>query len=271
MRILFLGDVVGHGGRRAVIDFLPEFRRRHHVDFTIVNGDNAAHGFGLTGKVCEQLFEAGADAVTTGNHTWDQREILPYLEKERRLLRPFNFPQGAPGRGCGFYVLPDGRKIGVLHLQGRVYMEALDDPFRAAAQWTDSLKLGKDAQAMVIDFHADATSEKMALGQYCDGKVSLVVGSHTHIPTADAQILPFGTAYQTDAGMCGCFDSVIGMDKKEPVRRFVTGLRNEHFSPAKGEATVCGLMVDTNDATGLAERVFMIRTGGRLEESLPEG
>ncbi len=270
MRILFLGDVVGQSGRRAVVETLPDFRRRYRVDFVVVNGDNAAHGFGLTGGVVAKLFEAGADVVTTGNHTWDQREIIPYLDKERRLLRPANYPEGAPGKGCGFYVLPDGRKIGVLHVLGRVYMEALDDPFKAAAQWTEALKLGRDAQAMIVDIHADATSEKVAFGHFCDGKVSMVVGSHTHIPTADAQILPAGTAFQTDAGMCGSFDSVIGMDKAEPVRRFVTGLRSEHFSPAKGEATVCGLMADTDDATGLAKRVFMIRYGGRLQESLPD-
>lgn len=269
MRILFLGDVVGQDGRRAVLNLLPEWRRRWKVDFAVVNGDNAAHGFGLTGGICSQLFEAGADVVTTGNHTWDQKEICPYLESERRLLRPANYPEGAPGRGCGFYTLPDGRKVGVLHLQGRVYMESLDDPFRAARVWTDAVRLGRDAQAMLIDIHAEATSEKMALGQYCDGRVSLVVGSHTHIPTADAQILPGGTAYMTDAGMCGCFDSVIGMDKAEPVSRFVSGIRRERFSPAKGEPTVCGVLIETDDVTGRAVQVHMIRTGGRLQESLP--
>lgn len=269
MRILFLGDIVGQTGRLLVIQKLPELRKRYAIDFTVINADNAAHGFGLTGGICNQLYEAGADVVTTGNHTWDQREIIPFLETEKRLLRPVNYPEGTPGKGAGFYTLHDGRKIAVLHVQGRVYMEALDDPFKAVKEWTEAIKLGKDAQAMIIDVHAEATSEKMALGQFADGKVSLVVGSHTHIPTADAQILPHGTAYMTDAGMCGSFDSVIGMDKTEPVRRFVTGIRYERFSPAKGEATLCGTFVETDDATGLAKRIEMIRIGGRLQDSLP--
>lgn len=269
MRILFLGDVVGQSGRKLVVDTLPDFRRKYRVDFVIVNGDNAAHGFGLTPGICRDLFSAGADVITTGNHGWEHPDIRPLLNEEPRLVRPANFPNGAPGAGCGFYTLPDGRKVGVMHVQGRVYMEATDNPFKAVGDWTERLKLGRDAQAMVVDIHGEATSEKMALGQFCDGKVSLVVGSHTHIPTADAQILPNGTAYLTDAGMCGCFDSVIGMDKKEPVSRFVTGLRNEKFQPVKGDATVCGVLIDTNDQTGLAERIYMIRYGGRLQESLP--
>lgn len=269
MRILFLGDVVGQSGRRLVTQTLPDFRRKYNVDFAIVNGDNAAHGFGLTGGICREFFEAGADVITTGNHGWEQKEMFSVLNSENRVIRPANFPSGAPGAGAGFYSLSGGRKVAVLHLQGRVYMDAIENPFHAARQWTDTVKLGKDAHAMIIDFHAEATSEKMALGQYCDGKVSFVVGSHTHTPTADAQIFPNGTAYMTDAGMCGCFDSVIGMDKKEPISRFVTNMREEKYSPVKGDATVCGALVITNDTTGLAEKIYMIRYGGRLQESLP--
>ncbi|MBR1778508.1 MAG: TIGR00282 family metallophosphoesterase [Alphaproteobacteria bacterium] len=269
MRILFLGDVVGKSGRHLVAERLPDFRRRYYVDFTIVNGDNAAHGFGLSLSVCRELFNAGADVITSGNHGWIAKEIQPILDTENRLLRPANYPAGTPGKGAGLYRLPDGRKVGVLHVQGRVFMDAIENPFSVAKQWTDAVRLGKDAQAMIVDIHGEATSEKMALGQFLDGSVSLVVGSHTHVPTADAQILPNGTAYLTDAGMCGCFDSVIGMKKEEPVRRFVTNVAHEKYEPEKGEATLCGVMVDTNDAAGLAEKIYMIRCGGRLQESLP--
>ncbi len=269
MRILFLGDVVGKSGRRLVVETLPDFQRKYHVDFTIVNGDNAAHGFGLSQSVCRELFSAGADVITSGNHGWTPKEILPLLDTENRLLRPANYPAGTPGKGAGLYRLPDGRKVGVLHLQGRVYMDSIENPFHFAKQWTEAVKLGSDVQAIVVDVHAEATSEKMALGQYLDGSVSLVVGSHTHIPTADAQILPNGTAYLTDAGMCGCFDSVIGMNKAEPVSRFITNMAREKYSPEKGDATVCGVLIDTNDATGLAEKIYMVRYGGRLQESLP--
>lgn len=269
MRILLLGDVVGKSGRRLVAETLPDFRRRYHVDFVIVNGDNAAHGFGLSLSVCRELFAGGADVITSGNHGWISKEIQPLLETENRLLRPANYPAGTPGKGAGLYRLPDGRKVGVLHVQGRIYMDSIENPFSAAAQWAGAVKLGRDAQAMIVDVHAEATSEKMAMGQHLDGKVSLVVGTHTHIPTADAQILPNGTAYLTDAGMCGCFDSVIGMNKAEPVRRFVTNMSSEKYSPEKGDATVCGVMADTNDTTGLAEKIYMIRYGGRLQESLP--
>lgn len=269
MRILFLGDIVGQAGRRLVTDSLPAFRKRYHVDFVIADGDNAAHGFGLTNGICQDLFTAGVDVITSGNHGWVSREIRPFLDTERRLLRPANYPAGGPGKGAGLYTMDDGRKVAVLHLQGRVYMDSIDNPFHAAAAWTDSVRLGRDVQAMVIDIHAEATSEKMAMGQFCDGKVSFVVGSHTHIPTADAQVLPNGTAYLTDAGMCGCFDSVIGMDKEEPVKRFLTNIVSEKYSPAKGDAAVCGAVVDTDDKTGLASAIYMVRYGARIQESLP--
>ncbi len=269
MRILFLGDVVGKSGRRFLVETLPDFRRKYHVDFVIANGDNAAHGFGLSPSVCHELFGAGVDVITSGNHGWVAKEIKPILDTENRLLRPANYPTGTPGKGAGLYTLADGRKVGVFHVQGRVYMEAIENPFHAAKCWSDAVRLGRDVQAMVVDIHAEATSEKMAMGQFLDGKVSLVVGTHTHIPTADAQILPKGTAYLTDAGMCGCFDSVIGMNKVEPVNRFITNVACEKYSPEKGVATVCGVVVDTDDATGLSKKIHMIRYGGNLQESLP--
>jgi hypothetical protein len=271
MRILYLGDVVGRAARKKIISFLPDFKKRHKVDFTVLNGDNAAHGFGITEAMCRQFYDAGVDVLTTGNHVWDQRdEMLEWLDKDMRLLRPANYPEGTPGRGCGLYTLADGRKVGVMHLQGHVYMEAWGDVFRTARRWAEEIKLGKIAAAALIDIHGEATSEKNALGHYCDGLVSFVVGSHTHVPTADAQILPKGTAYQTDAGMCGCFNSVIGMDKKEPINRFLTGIKREKYVPAIDEPpTLCGALVETDDKTGLAVKINMIRTGGRLQESLP--
>lgn len=269
MRILFLGDVVGHDGRRAVVQTLPDFIRRHSVDFTVIDGDNAAHGFGLTSGVCKDFFEAGADVITTGNHGFAQADFHPYLNVEPRVLRPANLPAGAPGSGCGFYRLKDGRAVAVMHLQARTFMDMTENPFLTARDWTERVRLGIDVQANLIDVHGEATSEKMALGHYCDGKVSFVVGTHTHIPTADAQILNGGTAYMTDAGMCGCFDSVIGMDKEEPIRRFVTNMRRDKYTPAKGDVTVCGAFVETDDKTGLAQKICAVRYGGRLEESLP--
>ena len=270
MRILFLGDIVGQAARKYVIRTLPDLRRRYRLDFVIVNADNLAHGFGQTRKTCEAMLNAGADVLTCGNHVWDNDEMHGVLEDNPAVLRPANFPQTRPGKGCGFYTLEDGRTIAVMHVQGQLFLgDEVDNPFKAAAGWAETVKLGRDANAMVIDFHAEATSEKMAFGQFCDGKVSFVVGSHTHIPTADAQILPNGTAYQTDAGMCGCYDSVIGMDKKEPVSRFATGINGGRLEPADTDPTVCGAVVETDDKTGLARKIVMIRYGGRLQESLP--
>ena len=270
MRILFLGDVVGRAARKKILQFLPDFRKQHRVDFVIVNVDNSAHGFGVTETMCNQFFNAGADVLTTGNHIWDQRDIIPFLEKENRLLRPANYPEGTPGKGCGIYTLPDNRKVAVMHVQGRVYMDSWDDLVRIANRWSRQIKLGEYVQAAVIDIHGEATSEKMAFGLYMDGKVSFVVGSHTHVPTADAQIFPKGTAYLTDAGMCGCYYSVIGMDRHEPINRFLTGIKREKYVPAiTGEPTLSGALIETNDKTGQAEKIYMIRTGGVLQESLP--
>ncbi len=271
MRILFLGDIVGRAARRAVIDRLPEIRERLSVDFAIVNGENAAGGFGITEEICDELIDAGADAVTTGNHAFDQREALVFIERQPRLLRPLNYPSGTPGRGAGLYETADGRRVLVLAPMGQVYMHPLlDDPFAAVERELAACPLGEGADAVVVDMHAEITSEKMAMGHFCDGRASLVVGSHTHVPTGDAQILPDGTAYMTDAGMCGDYDSVIGMDKDEPLNRFTRRIPSSRFTPAKGEPTICGVLVETDDATGLARNVAPLRTGGRLRETWPD-
>ncbi len=270
MRILFLGDIVGRAGRKAVINQLPGLRERLRADFVIVNGENAAGGFGITEKICQQLLDAGADAITTGNHTFDQREALVFIDRQERLLRPLNYPAGTPGRGAGLFEAADGRRVLVLNPMGQIYMPNLDCPFAAVEKELAACPLGEAADAVVIDMHAEVTSEKMGMAQFCDGRASLVVGTHTHVPTADAQILPEGTACQTDAGMCGDYDSVIGMEKDEPVRRFTTKLFSSRFVPARGPATICGVFVQTDDKTGLATHIAPLRTGGRLREAWPD-
>ena len=268
MRLLFCGDLVGRSGREVVLQHLPELRRRLRLDFVVVNGENAARGFGITRKICDDLFEAGADVITGGNHSWDQREALAFIDSEPRLLRPLNFPPGTPGRGLGLFNA-GGRKVLVINAMGRLFMDPLDDPFRAIEEALARYRLGGSVDAIIVDFHAEATSEKMALGHALDGRVSLVVGTHTHVPTADAQILPGGTAYQTDAGMCGDYNSVIGMDKQVPIERFTRKLPTERLAVAQGPATLCGVFLETDDRTGLALRVEPIRLGGRLQEQLP--
>lgn len=269
MRILFLGDVVGRSGRDGVCSMLPGIRRDLGIDVAIVNGENAAHGFGLTEAICKQFYAAGADVITTGNHVWDQREILSYIERDPRLVRPLNFPPGTPGRGITVVEAGPGRRIAVVNLMLRLFMDPLDDPFAAAARAIQAYPLGGAVQAIVVDVHGEASSEKMAMGHWLDGQVSLVVGTHSHIPTADAHILVGGTAYQTDVGMCGDYDSVIGMKKDPAVQRFVRKLPTERLTPADGDATVCGVVVQTDDKTGLAERVDMLRLGGRLASAWP--
>lgn len=255
MKLLFLGDIVGRSGRDAVVKYLPQLRREHHIDFAVVSGDNAAGGFGITPAVCKDLFEAGADVITGGDHIWDQRETYPYLGQEKRLLRPHNFPEKAQGTGLGIYETPQGRKIIVLHLLGQVFhKEHTNCPFAIADKILSTHRLGSEqAAAIIVDMHCEATSEKMAMGKYLDGRVSLVVGSHTHVPTADARILPKGTAYQTDAGMCGDYDSIIGFEAKGPLERFLTKIPKAKMEPASGEGTVCGMVVETDDKTGLAK------------------
>ncbi len=270
MRILFLGDIVGRAGRKAVLEQLPGMRERLRADFVIVNGENAAGGFGVTEAICEELLAAGADVITTGNHTFDRPETLVFIERQPRLLRPLNYPPGTPGRGAGLFETADGRRVLVLNPMGQVYMPNLDDPFAAVDRELSACPLREGCDAAVVDIHAEITSEKTAMGHFCDGRASLVAGTHTHIPTADAQILPGGTAYQTDAGMCGDYDSVIGMEKDEPLSRFTRKMASGRFVPAKGAATICGVFVETDPATGLARDVAPLRTGARLRETWPD-
>jgi len=252
MNILFLGDVVGRSGRDAVVKHLPKLRKEWALDFIIVDGDNAAGGFGSTPQTVKDFFAAGADVVTGGDHIWDQKEIVPYLAQEKRLLRPQNFPAQTPGTGHGIFTTASGKKILVLHLLGQVFhKEHTNCPFATADTILESVKLGTSVSAIIVDFHAEATSEKMAMGKYLDGRVSVVVGSHTHVPTADARILPKGTAYQTDAGMCGDYDSIIGFEPTGPMERFLTKIPKAKMEPAMGEATLCGLLAEIDDKTGL--------------------
>ena len=269
MRILFLGDVVGRSGRDAVTMLLPALRLELRADLVVINGENASHGFGLGPDMAQAMFTAGADAVTLGNHAWDRRELIPYIAQEKRVIRPLNFPSGTPGAGSLEITLADGRKALVLNAMGRLFMDPLDDPFRATAELLSRYKLGASVQAIVADFHGEATSEKLAYAHSFDGTMSLVVGTHTHVPTSDHQILVGGTAYQSDAGMCGDYDSVIGMAKQGSASRFWTKMPGERMQPADGEATLCGLFVVTDDRTGLATGVEPLRRGGRLSQATP--
>jgi 2',3'-cyclic-nucleotide 2'-phosphodiesterase len=264
MRLIFIGDVVGRTGRDALHLHLPELRTKHAPDIVVVNGENAAHGFGITEDIFNGFIEAGADIVTLGNHSFDQREALIFIERAPNLLRPLNYPAGVPGRGTALHVTAKGQRVLVMNIMGRVMIEPqLDDPFAAVDRELAQCRLGQDCDAVLIDFHAEATSEKMAFAHYVDGRASLVVGTHTHVPTADQQILAGGTAYLSDAGMTGDYDSVIGMMKDEPITRFVRKLPIERMRPAEGEATLCGVAVETDDA-GRAIRIAPFRIGGRL-------
>ncbi|MDB5440209.1 MAG: hypothetical protein JWM33_2636 [Caulobacteraceae bacterium] len=271
MRLAFFGDIIGRAGREGLADHLPRLRRDLLLDFVVVNAENAAAGFGVTEATAGELFAAGADCLTLGNHAWDQREALTYIEREPRLIRPLNYPRMAqsPGRGANLFEVGN-KQVLVINLLGRIHMDPQDCPFSAVDAALEASPLGRIADAVIVDFHAEATSEKMAMGHFCDGRASLVVGTHTHVPTADAQILVGGTAYQTDAGGCCDYDSVIGNQKEEPLRRFVTRVSGGRYKPAEGEATVCGVYVETDDKTGLATYIHPIRLGGRLKPSLPD-
>lgn len=264
MNILFCGDIVGRPGRDVVTTHLPRLRREMNLDFVVANGENAAGGFGITAKIAAEILAAGVDVISGGNHSWDQREALSLIEKEPRLLRPQNFPVGTPGRGAMVFEAGNGGKILVLNVMGRLFMDPLDDPFACVEQELAKHRLGGSVQAILLDFHAEATSEKMAMGHFVDGRVSLCVGTHTHVPTADTMILPGGTAYQSDAGMCGAYDSVIGMDKVIPIARFTRKLPTERLSVASGDGTLCAVYLETDDKSGLARRVAPIRIGGDL-------
>ncbi|HBS48725.1 MAG TPA: TIGR00282 family metallophosphoesterase [Rhodobacteraceae bacterium] len=270
MRILFLGDVMGRAGRRAITEQLPRLRRDWQLDFVIVNGENATSGMGLNAEHAKALLEAGADCLTLGDHAFDQKDMLQFIEGEPRILRPLNFAKVAPGRGHRLFEAPGGRKVLVAQVLGNVFMKrAFDDPFSAIEPVLKAHPRGGLAQAVIVDMHCEATSEKMAMGHFCDGRASLVVGTHTHVPTADARIMGGGTGYLTDAGMCGDYDSVIGMDRAEPMRRFVTGMGKSRFTPALGPATLSGVLVETCDRTGAALSLRMVREGGLLEPAGP--
>jgi len=269
VKVLCCGDVMARSGRRAVLEQVPRLRERLGLDFVLVNGENAAHGFGITAKICQTFFEAGVDVITTGNHVWDQREIIDFIGGEPRLLRPLNLPDGTPGRGAGVFRTASGRDVLVVHPMGKLFMPPVEDPFQATEAVLAKHRLGTTVAAILVDIHAEASSEKMGLAQHLDGRVSAAVGSHSHVPTADAQILPGGTAYQTDMGMCGDYDSVIGMKKDVATRRFLGRDRDKRLEPAEGEGTFCAVYVETDDQSGLASSVAPIRLGGRLREAAP--
>jgi metallophosphoesterase (TIGR00282 family) len=271
MRLLFLGDMVGRTGRQAVWDRLPSLISDLKLDFTIVNGENAAAGFGITEDIFNSTISAGADVVTTGNHVWDQREALVFADRHDQFLRPANYPPGTPGKGSGVFMAKNGARVLVANIMGRVFMSPdLDDPFKSAENILAACPLGEQADAVIFDFHAEATSEKQCFGHFVDGRASFVVGTHTHVPTADHQILNGGTAYMSDAGMCGDYDSSLGMEKEEPLQRFLTKVPRGRFEAASGPATICGVGVEISDRTGLAEKIAPLRLGARLSETWPE-
>ena len=270
MRILMIGDVVGKSGRDAISSHLLKLRESLNLDFVVVNGENAAHGFGITDKICVSFYKYGVDVISTGNHVWDQRPIMNYINNDPKLLRPINFPEGTPGSGYGIYTARNGKKVMVINAMGRLYMDPLDDPFAAIEKLLSNKILGADVSAILVDFHAEASSEKQAVGHVLDGRVSVVVGTHTHTPTSDYRILPGGTAYQSDLGMTGDYNSVIGMQKKAASERFTTKLPKVRLEPASGEGTLCGLLIQTDDQTGLAYSAAPVRLGGCLVANLPQ-
>jgi len=262
LKVLFLGDIVGKPGRAAVRHFVPLLRERHGLDLCVGNSENSAGGAGITPESADDLLEAGLDLLTGGNHTWSKREILPYLDRNgSRQLRPANYPDGAPGRGHAVVISPRGRKLGVVNLEGRVFMKPLDCPFRAAERLVAELR--QETPCILVDMHCEATSEKNAMGHFLDGRVSAMLGTHTHVQTADERVLRAGTAYQTDVGMCGPWDSVIGLRKESAIERFLTA-RHTPFETAQGETVLQGAIVEIDDETGRARSILRIR------ETLPE-
>jgi metallophosphoesterase (TIGR00282 family) len=269
MRILFIGDIVGRSGRHVLLDWMPKLIAQWKLDLVVVNGENAAGGFGITEAIYNEMVDAGADAITLGNHAWDQREALVFIERAPRLIRPINYPAGTPGRGVAMIDTKNGAKALVINAMGRIFMEPLDDPFSAIERELAACPLKSGADAIIVDMHCEATSEKQSMGYLCDGRASLVIGTHTHAPTADHRILPSGTAFMSDVGMTGDYQSVIGMDKDEPLGRFMRRISTSKFEAANGPATLSALAVETDDSTGLAVRVGPVRLGGALEEAKP--
>ena len=264
MRILFLGDVVGKSGCTSIKKNLKNIIKQKNIDFVIVNGENAAEGgVGISEKISNELFSYGVDVITTGNHVWDLKETAQYISRENKLLRPFNLPSATPGEGFGVYQVKNGLKIGVLNLMGNIFMKKCENVFESSVLFLKNNVLKKNFDFLVIDFHGEITSEKMAMGHFFDGKATLVVGTHTHVPTNDARVLKNGTAYLTDAGMCGDYNSVIGMNKENSLNRFLKKDAVKHF-PATGKASLCGLIVDANKKTGLADKIESFIFGGDL-------
>ena len=269
MRILFIGDIVGRSGRAIVLDKLPGLIKQYKLDLVVINGENAAGGFGITETIYNELIDAGADAVTLGNHAWDQREALVFIERAPKLVRPINYPKGTPGRGAAMVEAKNGARALVINAMGRIFMDPLDDPFTIVDRELAACALKTGADAILVDMHCEASSEKQAMGYLADGRATLVVGTHTHVPTADHRILPHGTAFMTDAGMTGDYESVIGMNRDEPLDRFMRRIPQGRFEPANGAPTLSGVAVESDDKTGLAVKVGPLRIGGRLEEVRP--
>jgi metallophosphoesterase (TIGR00282 family) len=269
MRILFIGDIVGRSGRTVVLERLPRLIAEWKLDLVVANGENAAGGFGITEAIYNDLIDAGADAITLGNHAWDQREALVFIERAPRLIRPINYPPGTPGRGSALIEGKNGARSLVINAMGRVFLDPLDDPFAAIERELSACPLKSGADAIVIDMHAETTSEKQSMGYFADGRASLVVGTHTHAPTADHRILPGGTGFISDVGMTGDYESVIGMNKEEPLGRFLRRIPQGKFEASTGPATLCALAVETDDTSGLARRIGAVRLGGKLEEARP--
>lgn len=268
MRILFVGDVMGRSGRDAIAKHLPTLKKDLKIDAAIVNGENSAHGVGITEAICKELYEQGADCVTTGNHVWDQREIIPYIARDPKLLRPLNFPKGTTGNGAYLHTTDEGDKILIVNAMCRLFMESIDCPFQAMDELLKDYQLGRNVDAIFVDLHGEATSEKSAFGHYFDGRITAVVGTHTHMPTADQMVYRGGTGYQSDAGMTGDYDSVIGVRKDISIHRFVRKTPSERMVPADGEATLCGTFIETN-AKGLTTRIEPVIVGPRLHNRIP--
>ena len=264
MKILFLGDVMGRSGRHSLRDHLPQAIIDNNIDFVIANGENAAGGFGITESICNELYSYGVNVITTGNHLWDQKEITNYIDKDQNLLKPYNFAEGSPGLGFNIYELDNKEKIAVINIMGNLFMRSCDNAFFKIEEVLQKIDV-KDLSFIFVDFHAEASSEKMAMGHHLDGRVTAVVGTHTHVPTADATIMEHGTAYQTDAGMCGDYDSVIGTKKQEFVRKFATqDTERKRVPPADGVGTLCGVIIESQYDNFLAKNIQSIRIGGKI-------
>ena len=268
MNILILGDIMGSSGREAITKKLPDLISKKKIDFVIVNGENAADpGVGITKENTEDFFKAGVDVITTGNHIWDQKETMEFITSEKRLLRPENLVKGSPGKGFNIFKAKNNKKVAVINLMGNIFMKKCEDVFESAKKFTQTIKLKRDADFIIVDLHGEITSEKMAMGYFFDGKATMVVGTHTHVPTSDHRIMEGGTAYQTDIGMCGDYNSVIGMNRDNSLKKFLRDPSAKKHFPALGEATISGLIVKADENTGLAKKIEPIIVGGSLESS----